>query len=105
MNAVDTNVLVYACDLRDPAKQNRAIELIGDLPDGVILWQVACEFIAAARRLELQGFSAEAAWRQLERVFRILPLVLPNPSVLVGARAMHLSGNIAFWDAMIYAAC
>jgi len=43
MNAVDTNVLIYAHDPRDPVKQNRAAELIASLTDGVLLWQVSCE--------------------------------------------------------------
>jgi predicted nucleic acid-binding protein len=36
MNAVDTNILVYACDHRDPAKQRGALELIATLTDAVI---------------------------------------------------------------------
>lgn len=45
MNAVDTNVLLYAHDSRDPAKQTIAIALIESLTEGILLWQVACEII------------------------------------------------------------
>jgi len=38
MNAVDTNVLVYAHDPRDPVKQDKAAALIASLSDGVLLW-------------------------------------------------------------------
>jgi len=55
MNAIDTNVLVYACDKTDPFKQGKAIRLIGELTDAVLLWQVACEFVAASRKLSDQG--------------------------------------------------
>ena len=34
MNAVDTNVLIYAHDPRDPVKQNKAAALIASLTDG-----------------------------------------------------------------------
>jgi hypothetical protein len=41
MNAVDTNVLLYAQDPREQDKQRIAQSLIADLEDGVLLWQVA----------------------------------------------------------------
>jgi len=51
MNAVDTNVLVYLHDTRDPAKQAQAAALVMSLADGVLLWQVACEYVAAVRNI------------------------------------------------------
>ena len=57
MNAVDTNVLIYTHDPRDPAKQNKAVALVASLADGVLLWQVACEYIAASRKLTAYGLS------------------------------------------------
>jgi hypothetical protein len=36
MNAVDTNVLIYSHDPRDPAKQAVALSLIGSLTDGLL---------------------------------------------------------------------
>jgi len=62
MNAVDTNVLIYACDKREPIFQKRALELVNSLTEAVLLWQVACEFIAASRKLADQGFTPEGAW-------------------------------------------
>ena len=46
MNAVDTNVLIYARDPRDSGKQEKARTLTSNLTDGALLWQVAREFIA-----------------------------------------------------------
>lgn len=51
MNAVDTNILLYLHDPRDPIKQEKAERLITSLTDAVLLWQVACEFVAASRKL------------------------------------------------------
>ncbi len=62
MNAVDTNILIYSCDGRDPASQARAREVMSSLTQPVLLWQVACEFIAASRKLADHGFTQEAAW-------------------------------------------
>ena len=52
MIALDTNIFIYACDKTVPARQQIALDLIADTTDSVILWQVACEFIAATRKLE-----------------------------------------------------
>ena len=46
MNAVDTNILIYVNDPRDPIKQAKASSLVLSLTDGVLLWQVACEYLA-----------------------------------------------------------
>jgi predicted nucleic acid-binding protein len=62
MIALDTNVLIYACDKADPRRQQIALDLISNTLDAVILWQVACEFIAASRKLDQQGFNAADAW-------------------------------------------
>jgi len=53
MNAVDTNILIYVNDPRDAIKQGIASSLIASMTDGVLLWQVACEYLAASRKLEL----------------------------------------------------
>ena len=105
MNAVDTNVLIYACDHSDPAKQRVAKQVISDTRGGLLLWQVGCEFIAASRKLINQGFTAEHAWKRLARLTRIYQLVVPTPSVLDRARALHVEERWSFWDAMIVAAC
>ena len=47
MNAVDTNILLYAHDSREIKKQRIAISLIESLVDGVLLWQVASEYLSA----------------------------------------------------------
>ena len=55
MHAVDTNVLIYAHAPRDAAKQTMAVSLIQSLTPGVLLWQVACEYLSASRKLEPTG--------------------------------------------------
>ena len=51
MIALDTNVLIYACDKADLKRQQVALDLVSSAADGVLLWQVACEFVAASSRL------------------------------------------------------
>ena len=45
MTALDTNVLLYACDRADAQRQQIALNLIAHSRDGVLLWQVACDFL------------------------------------------------------------
>ena len=86
MNAVDTNVLFYARDDREPTKQAAAVSLIRSLTDGVLLWQVACEYLAASRKLERLGYSSAHAWQDIRDLQRVWTTILPNWSVLDRAR-------------------
>lgn len=61
MTAVDTNILFYACDKSDPRKQKIALEIIRGCDDCVLHWQVACEFIAASRKLAPAGLTPTEA--------------------------------------------
>jgi predicted nucleic acid-binding protein len=105
MIAVDTNVLIYCCDEGDARRQKIALDLVTSARDGLLLWQVAGEFIAASRKLGAQGFSAAAAWARLADFLELFPLVLPTPQVLVHARRLHSEQQVAFWDAMLLGAC
>ena len=105
MIALDTNVLIYACDRSDPDRQQTATQLIERTIDGVLLWQVACEFVAASRKLSGQGFTGSDAWSRLAEFQALFPLVLPSVGAFQRARQLHVSSGVSFWDAMILAAC
>ena len=59
MIALDTNILIYACDKADPARQKVALDLISRISGGVLRWQVACEFIAASRSSNVRDSLAQ----------------------------------------------
>lgn len=105
MIALDTNVLIYACDRADSRRQQIAIDLIANSRDGVLLWQVACEFVAASRKLSAQGFTALDAWSRLAEFLTLLPLILPTAGVLERGQRLHATHGVSFWDALILAAC
>ncbi len=65
MNAVDTNILIYVNDSRDPSKQSIAASLVASLTDGVLIWQVACEYWAASRKLEPLGYDRVQVYRYI----------------------------------------
>lgn len=105
MNAADTNILIYAHDPRDPRKKQIAQNLIATLPDGVLLWQVACEYIAAARKLEKLGYDQKQAWLDLADLRRLWRPVAPDWQVMARAESLLARYKLSFWDAMIVAAC
>jgi predicted nucleic acid-binding protein len=105
MNAVDTNVLIYAHDPRNPVKQNKAVALIASLTDGVLLWQVACEYVAASRKLAPFGLNPQQSFADLKRLRGVWTLALPTWAVLDTAERLMATDNLSFWDAMIVAAC
>jgi predicted nucleic acid-binding protein len=105
MNAIDTNVLVYAYDESAPAKRQRAQRLLATIQDGVLLWQVACEFIAATRKTLAPGEQMTAAWQRLDELRLVLPLIVPAEAVLDRARLMQESMNAHYWDCLLFSAC
>ncbi|MFO0839122.1 MAG: PIN domain-containing protein [Phycisphaerae bacterium] len=105
MTAVDTNVLIYARDPRDPRRQSTAAELIRTLRDGVLLWQVACEYVAASRKLAPFGFSVSEAIDDLRDLRSIWTTALPDWSTFDRAVELQRRFSLSIWDALLVAAC
>lgn len=105
MNAVDTNILVYANDPRDPRKQMIAGTLLEEMDDGVLLWQVVCEFFAASRKLDPFGYGPADAWRDIAELRTAWRTVLPTWNTQVRAHALLQSRSVSYWDALLLSAC
>jgi predicted nucleic acid-binding protein len=88
---VDTNVLVYALDRREPEKRERAREVlrrVGGAGTAALPAQVLSEFGGAClRKLEPRP-DAEAIRREVERLMLAFPVLpLTGPVVLEALRA------------------
>jgi predicted nucleic acid-binding protein len=105
MNAVDTNVLIYVQDPRDPVKQAKAVALVKALPDGVLLWQVANEYLAASRKLTPFGYNHTQAFQDINNWRKVWTTILPTWAVMDKAEDVRQRFNLSFWDAMVVAAC
>jgi predicted nucleic acid-binding protein len=105
MNAVDTNVLLYAQDPRDKHKQAKAQLLLANLVDGVLLWQVACEYLAAARKLMGLGFSYSEALANVQDLRVIWKEATPAWPTHERAVQLIKQYSLSFWDALLLAAC
>ena len=105
MNAVDTNILIYSNDSREPLKRQIAIKLLTNLQDVVLLRQVACEYVAASRKLEKFGFTPQDALADIALLRLSWKPVLPTWAVFDRAENLTNRYHISSWDALIIAAC
>jgi len=98
---LDTNILVYADDPRDPEKQSRAnILLTKHLRErtGVLSIQVLQEYFSTSTgKLEL---AADLAKQRIEN-FAVLYVVEPRVNDLLAAIDIHRLHRLSFWDALI----
>lgn len=101
---VDTNILVYGQDGRDPAKQRRAQQLAAELVEsgtGVISTQVMQEFyVTVTGKLRLAPAEAKAVLRTLA-AFEIVQV---TPGMVQEAVDCAVLNKISFWDALIIVA-
>ncbi len=105
MNAVDTNILIYVNDPRDPIKQRIAISLVSGLTEGILLWQVACEYLAASRKLEPFGYDKVQAYQYIRDLQHVWFTVLPTWGIIDRAENLMNRFSLSYWDSMILAAC
>jgi predicted nucleic acid-binding protein len=107
MNAIDTNLLVYAVSADQPGKGEMAMRLLDRLgaDDTVLLWQVAVELGTVLSRLEAAGRLRRAA-NEVVTLYRArFPLILPSADVLELGLQIHRSLRVSDWDALLLAAC
>lgn len=103
---VDTNVLVYARDAREPIKQVRAAEWID------LLWredagrtsaQVLSEFYSVVTRRLIPRVSPDEAWDDTRMLFAWDPQPI-DATLLARAREIEQRWRLSWWDSMVVAA-
>ena len=100
---VDTNILVYAHDLKQGAKHERARALVQKLwesESGVLSIQVLQELCVSLQRKVARPLSAEGTRKVIEDYSSWEVVVNTAESVLI---ALDIEGRhgISFWDALI----
>ncbi len=103
---LDTNILVYAYDGSEPAKQARAQTLITEgieQENAVISAQVLGEFFVVVTRRIPQPLAAAEA-EQVIDLLSALPAVEVDVKLVKRAVSIHKASQISYWDALIVAA-
>lgn len=101
---VDTNVLVYAYDDADPAKRDRAREVLADETiDVIISSQVLSEFYVTVTRKLSPGLSAQVASEVIDQLseLHVVPVTRNLVADAVQGTDVH---QLSYWDALIIAA-
>lgn len=110
MNAVDTNVFVYALDVDEPVKQAKAQNLFQLLVSKsgatVMMWQVASELLSNLRKRESAGRITSA---EVDSHFRnflaMFPLATPRAQVFSIYFDLRKRFSLSHWDTLLLAAC
>lgn len=110
MNAIDTNIYLYAIDDAEPVKQRKAIDLLDRLEPRrspvVLPWQVAVEYLNGLRRWARSGkVAAGRVESQLEELLAIFPLAFPTRDVFGISLSLSSKYSLSHWDSMLLAAC
>lgn len=103
---VDTNVLVYAHDRSEEARQPIARALLEELWDtrrGVLSTQVLQEFYAVATRRMRPPLQPHAA-RQVVAAYAAWPVIAVDVALILGASELAEQDAVSFWDALIVVA-
>ena len=110
MNAIDTNVFVYAFDADELIKQAKAHALLDRLVqkplESVLLWQVGGELLSCLRKWELaKRITPTDAKAHFRDVFALFPLSLPHPDLFEISFELKSQFSLSHWDSMLLAAC
>ncbi len=98
---LDTNVLIYCDDASEPAKQQKALEVLDEhtrARTGVVSLQVLQEYFVAACRM--LGLDSGTARRKVE-IFAMLDVAEPTVSDILAAIDLHRFHGFSYWDALV----
>lgn len=104
---IDSNVLIYAYDVRDGLRQERAyavVDALGSAGTGRLSVQCLSEFFARTTRKPSPLLTVPAAEQQtalLSTIFTVHPI---TPQVVLEAIRGVRDHQFSFWDAQIWAA-
>ena len=101
---VDTNILLYAVDRSEPEKGRRAVALLEERADDLVLSaQVLSEFYAVATRRLPQPLSEAEAAAYIDDLER-LPIVAIDLGVVRDGIRLSREAQLSYWDGLIIAA-
>jgi len=98
---IDTNIIVYANDKRDPEKQKKAIKIITRLmksQNGAISTQVMQEYAYTAVKILRQNH--QVVMRQL-KLLESFDVIRQSPEMIRRALEIMVTYGMGFWDSCI----
>lgn len=103
---IDTNVLVYAFDRQNFAKQAQAVAVLAALQSGrqsFLSVQTLAEFFSATTRGKMPKLTPEAAYQHAEQLTRTFSVPDLTPLIVLEAARGVRDHKLAYYDAQIWA--
>jgi predicted nucleic acid-binding protein len=106
---VDTNILVYCYDPRDPRKQRIAAEFVdrGIAEQSILIsYQAVVEFYAAVTRRDRAGVSLldhATATREMEKMLAEFDVLYPTEDIIRAAMRAAADYQLPWYDALMWA--
>jgi predicted nucleic acid-binding protein len=103
---IDTNLLIYLYDFRDPAKHSRSAKVLNELGvsgSGCLSVQSLAEFLSVATRKLAPPLPPEDALNQVESFMRLWPVFDLTPLMVLEAGRGVRDHQLSYYDAQIWA--
>jgi len=104
---IDTNVLVYASDPNETARQDQALRILKHLESariGRLSVQCLAEFIHVTTRPRRMLYTPAEALQQVEYLLRAFPVFDLIPLIVLEAARGARDHGLSYYDAQIWAA-
>ncbi len=109
MNAIDTNIFVYVYDYQEPAKQQRARDLVNELfiaDNFVVPWQVVVEFMQVLRKWKTKARITEHEYSaNLNSFLGFSEIIFPISDLIRRSEDLYSRYSLSHWDSLLVAAC
>ncbi len=103
---IDTNILVYAYDMSEPDKQEKALSCLDQLislDQGVISAQVLSEFFVTVTRKIPDKMSVNQTEERIKNFCQIWPVLQLNEIIVMEAIRGAQDHSFSYWDSLIWA--
>jgi predicted nucleic acid-binding protein len=103
---IDTNLLVYAYDLSEPEKQQKAVTVIDRivaLDSAVVCSQVLSEFFVTVTKKIPEPLTLEEAELRIVHFCQIWSVLHVNEMIIIEAIRGVKTHKLSYWDALIWA--
>lgn len=103
---IDTNILVYAYDLAEVEKQQKALTLLDrlvTLDSAVLSSQILFEFFSTVTNKIAQPLTFEEAEKRVTHFCQIWPILQVNEMIILEVIRGVKAYSFSYWDAQIWA--
>jgi predicted nucleic acid-binding protein len=103
---IDTNILVYAYDLSEPEKQEKAVTVIDKLvalDSAVVSSQVLSEFFVTVTKKIPEPLTLGEAEQRVARFCQIWSVLQANEMIVLEAIRGVKTHQFSYWDALVWA--